>query len=97
MSVDFFKYAEPVAPSEKFGLIDPNDKDGKFPVRISYDESEKWNATVECNNHDNYRFVPVDNNNEIPITRLNDQNKEESDNRCDAILGTDKTVCFIEL
>lgn len=97
MSIDFFDYAENVNPVEKFGLIDPDDKDGKKPVEISYDDSQKWNATVICNNRNDYLFVPIDNNSDISITRLNEENKEESDNRCDAMLRTEKTVCFIEL
>ena len=97
MSIDFFEYAENVKPAERFGLIDPDDKEGKKPVEISYDDSKQWNATVICKNRNDYLFVPIDNNANISITRLNEQNKEESDNRCDAMLGTEKTVCFIEL
>ncbi len=97
MPIDFFEYAENVNPVEQFGLIDPDDKDGKKPVEISYDDSQRWNANVICNNREDYLFVPIDNNSDISITRLNEKNEEESDNRCDAMLGTEKTVCFIEL
>lgn len=95
--MNFFDYAEFVKPVEKFGIIDPEDKIGKFPAKIVYDSTEKWNATVMCNNRSDYMFVPIDNNSAISLTRTNVQNEEESDNRCDAMLGTEKTVCFIEL
>ena len=95
--MNFFDYAEFVKPVEKFGITDPEDKIGKFPAKIVYNSTEKWNATVMCNNRSDYMFVPIDNNSAISLTRTNVQNEEESDNRCDAMLGTEKTVCFIEL
>ena len=97
MSVNFFDYAKFVSPVKKFGIVDPDDTNGKFPAKIVYDDSEKWNATVICNNRDDYLFVPIDNNADISLTRTNDEGEEESDNRCDAMLGTKQMVCFIEL
>ena len=97
MSINFFEYANSVAPVEKFGIIDPDDKDGKFPVKIIFDDSENWTATVICNNRQDYLFVAVDNNDAIKFKKENKKGQTESDFHCDAMLGTAKTVCFIEL
>ena len=36
---------------KEFGLVDPDDKEGKKPAFVSYDKTtDKWNAKVECNN-----------------------------------------------
>lgn len=83
--------------ADKFGIIDPEDKNGKRPAEISYDkaEKEKWNAVVESNNRDDYKFIAVDNN--IPLSHVNSSGIEETNKRCDAMLYTKKSVCFIEL
>ena len=95
MQVDFYKYSQSVSPVEKFGIVDPDDKNGKRSAYVSYDsEGEKWNTTVECNNRQDYSFIAVDNN--IPLTVKID-GKDETASTCDAMLYTPKTVCFIEL
>lgn len=95
MQVDFYQYAIPVNPVKEFGLIDPDDKDGKKPAFIAYDKTtENWNATVKCNNRTDYAFIAVDNN--IPLT-VKIGGKDETASSCDAMLYTSKTVCFIEL
>ena len=40
MKIDFLSYKTPVKPVPEFGLIDPDDRDGKKPVYVSYDSSE---------------------------------------------------------
>lgn len=51
MQIDFYQYASPISPVFEFGLVDPDDKNGKKPVFVSYDKNaDKWNATVICNN-----------------------------------------------
>ena len=96
MSIDFFKYAEEVKPVEKFGLIDPDDSEGKNPTYIDYDveKAEAWNVSVQCNNRNDYSFIAVDNN--IPLTKeIN--GKKETASSCDAMLYSKNTVCFIEI
>lgn len=95
MQVNFYDYATTVNKEKEFGLVDPDDKEGKKPVFVSYDKTtDKWNATVECNNRTDYSFIAVDNN--IPLTVKNN-GKDETASSCDAMLYTPKTVCFIEL
>ena len=95
MHVDFYKYSAPVNPVNEFGLVDPDNKDGKKPAFVSYDKDvDNWNATVECNNHTDYSFIAVDNN--VPLTVKID-GKDETASSCDAMLYTLKTGCFIEL
>lgn len=95
MQVNFYDYATTVNQVKEFGLVDPDDKEGKKPAFVSYDKStDKWNATVECNNRTDYSFIAVDNN--IPLTVKNN-GKDETASSCDAMLYTPKTVCFIEL
>lgn len=95
MQIDFYQYASPISPVFEFGLVDPDDKNGKKPVFVSYDKNaDKWNATVICNNRSDYSFIPVDNN--IPLVKkINGRNETAS--VCDAMLYSTKTVCFIEL
>lgn len=93
--VTFSQYEMPVKPVEAFGLIDPDDEEGKKPVVISYDSSDCWNATVESKMQDDFYFIPIDNN--INILRTNALGKEETENRCDVAIHTKQSVCFIEL
>lgn len=97
MQVDFYMYAEQINAVEKFGIIDPDDKNGKQPARISYDmnSADAWDAHVCCNNRSDYSFIAVDNN--IPLTRVGKSGNQETTNRCDAMLFTQQTICFIEL
>lgn len=94
MQVNFYEKSVLVIPVEKFGLVDPDDKKGKFPAFVSYDLKDKWNATVICNNRNDYKFIPVDNCLNITIKK---NGKEETASSCDAMLYTQKTVCFVEL
>lgn len=95
MQVNFYDYATTVNQVKEFGLVDPDDKEGKKPAFVSYDKTtDKWNAKVECNNRTDYSFIAVDNN--IPLTVKNN-GKNETASSCDAMLYTPKTVCFIEL
>lgn len=95
MQVNFYEKAISVTPVERFGLVDPEDKEGKFPAFVSYDPSvAKWNATVVCNNRNDYNFIPVDNCLNITVTR---DGIEETASTCDAMLYTPKTICFVEL
>lgn len=95
MQVDFYNYATTVNQVKEFGLVDPDDKEGKKPAFVSYDKTtDKWNATVECNNRSDYVFIAVDNN--VPLT-LKVNGKDETSSSCDAMLYAPKTVCFIEL
>lgn len=51
MQVDFYKYAESVKPVKEFGLVDPDDKDGKKPAFVSYDKTtDKWDGTAYKHN-----------------------------------------------
>ena len=97
MQVDFYEYACSVKAIKKFGIIDPDDTNGKHPARISYDMNsvDTWDATVYCNNHQDYSFIAVDNN--IPLTRQGKNGNQETYNQCDAMLYTNQSVCFIEL
>ena len=95
MPIDFPKFSQTVKPIDKFGIVDPDDKDGKKPAKIVYDNNEVWGVTVICNNRDDYRFIPVDNN--IPITKINDEGVEETASSCDAIVYSNNTICLIEL
>jgi hypothetical protein len=88
LPVDFFSYAQTVEPVPEFGLCDNCDE---TPAFMSTKEEDKWIAHVECNNRNDYSFIAVDNN--IPVPRKNGDMK----NRCDAMLYTKKTVCFVEL
>ena len=66
MQVNFYDYATTVNQVKEFGLVDPDDKEGKKPAFVSYDKTtDKWNATVECNNRTDYFFIAVDNN--VPL------------------------------
>lgn len=95
MQVNFYEKTIAVTPVERFGLVDSKVKVGKFPAFVSYDPSvDKWNATVICNNRDDYNFIPVDNCLNITVTR---DGLEETASTCDAMLYTTKTVCFVEL
>lgn len=95
MQVNFYDYATTVNKVKEFGLVDPDDKEGKKPAFVSYDKTtDKWNATVECNNRTDYSFIAVDNN--VPLTVKNN-GKDETASSCDAMIYTPKTVCFIEL
>lgn len=95
MQVNFYEKAIAVTPIERFGLVDPDDKEGKFPAFLSYDSTvDKWNATVVCNNRCDYNFIPIDNC--LNITLMRD-GVEETASTCDAMLYTPKTVCFVEL
>ena len=94
MQVDFYQYAEPVKPALEFGLVDPDDTEGKKPAFVSYDHKNTWNATVICNNRTDYSFIAVDNN--IPLTqKIN--GRQETASTCDAMIYTPKTICFVEL
>ena len=97
MRVNFYEYSEQVKPVARFGIVDPDDRGGKFPAQICYDENVKdtWGAWVSCNNRSDYSFIAVDNN--IPLTRTGANGAKETASRCDAMLYTGKTVCFIEL
>jgi hypothetical protein len=86
--IDFFSYAQTVVPVPEFGICD--DDDGT-PAYISTNKYDKWIAHVECNDRNDYSFIAVDNN--IPVPRKN----SDMENRCDAMLYTKETVCFVEL
>lgn len=91
--VDISLYEEPVPSVDEFGLVDPDDKNGKDRVFISLDKTkDKWGATVRYSRQrSDYRFIPVDNN----IILKRDDGSDAP--RCDAVLSTVHTVCFIEL
>lgn len=95
MQIDFFQYAVPIPSVPEFGICDDEDKGLKTPAYLSTDKNDRWITTVKSNNRKDYLFIAVDNN--IPIKRINKQGKEEDENRCDVILHTSKTICFIEL
>lgn len=91
--VDFSLYEEQVPSVDEFGLVDPDDKSGKKKVFISLDrKNDKWGAEVYYNRkRSDYCFIPVDNNIELKRDDGSDAP------RCDAVLTTKHTVCFIEL
>ena len=91
--IDFSNYILPVPSVDEFGLVDPDDENGKHPVFISLDRTQdRWGARVMYNKEcRDYKFIPVDNN--IPLKR--DDGSDAP--RCDCILETEKSVCFIEL
>ncbi len=91
MKIDFLSYKTPVKPVPEFGLIDPDDRGGKKPAYVSYDRSEKWNATVSSGNREDFSFIAVDNN--IPVN----DSTARSESLCDAMLLTPYTLCFVEL
>ena len=95
MSVDFEKFSQQVEPIDKFGIVDPDDKEGKKPSKIVYNSNETWGATVICNYRGDYKFIPVDNN--IPLSKISEEGVEETASSCDAIVYTNKTICLIEL
>lgn len=91
--VDFSIYEKEVPSVNVFGLVDPDDRAGKQMVYISLDRTnDKWGAEVLYDEkRSDYRFIPVDNN----ILLKRDDGSDAS--RCDAVLKTERTVCFIEL
>jgi len=91
--VDFSLYEQSVPSVDEFGLVDPDDKQGKKMVYISLDRTnDRWGATVMYSKkRSDYRFIPVDNN----ILLKRDDGSDAP--RCDALLRTERTVCFIEL
>lgn len=93
MQVDFFTYTEDVKSVPEFGISDNAGKEK--PAYIDYDiqNEREWGAKVQSQDSKDYSFVAIDNN--IPISKPNNENKEES--RCDAMLYTKKTIAFIEL
>ena len=51
MQVNFYDYATTVNKVKEFGLVDPDDKEGKMPVFVSYDKTtDKWNGTAYKHN-----------------------------------------------
>lgn len=51
MQVNFYDYATTVNKVKEFGLVDPDDKEGKKPAFVSYDKStDKWNGTAYKHN-----------------------------------------------
>lgn len=96
MQINFYEYAEAIKPVDEFGIFDPDDKNGKFPAKVRYDKNlDKWNATVRCNFRDDYNFIAVDNN--IPLKQTGENGIEQDKKRCDAMLYTNKSICFVEL
>ena len=95
MLIDFTNFSQDVKPIDKFGIVDPDDKEGKKPTKIVYDTNEVWGATVICNYREDYKFISVDNN--IPINKFNDNGIEETASSCDSIIYSNKTICLIEL
>lgn len=90
--IDFSPYGQSVPSCEVFGLVDPDDRDGKKPVYIDIGNPQIWGARVHYSRKRiDYKFIPVDNN--IPLKR-----EDGSDiSRCDAVITTERSVCFIEL
>lgn len=51
MQVNFYDYATTVNKVKEFGLVDPDDKEEKKPVFVSYDKStDKLNGTAYKHN-----------------------------------------------
>ena len=51
MQVNFYDYATTVNQVKEFGLVDPDDKEGKKPAFVSYDKTtDKWNGTAYKHN-----------------------------------------------
>jgi hypothetical protein len=77
-----------VDPVLEFGICDNCDK---TPAFVSTNKNDKWIAHAACNNRSDYSFIAVDN--KIPVPGKNGGMEK----RCDAMLYTKETVCFIEL
>ena len=88
MAIDFFSYAEAVPTQKEFAICD--DKNQK-PVKMEHVGDSVHQVLVISNNRSDYSFIAVDHN--ITLKR-----EDGSDDRiCDAMLVTDKSVCFIEI
>lgn len=90
MQIDFNKYEQNVSPCKEFGLYDTGEN---FPAILDYDNPKNWEATVECNNRKDYKFIAVDSVKEL----LEYKKHNPKTDTCDAILHSQKTLCFVEL
>ena len=88
MAVDFFSYAEAVPTKKEFAICDDHDQK---PVRIEHVGDSEHQVLVISNNRSDYNFIAVDH--AIPLKK----DDGSDDKICDAILFTQRTVCFIEI
>ncbi len=88
MAVDFYSYAEAVPTQKEFAICDDHDQK---PVYIEHIGDSDHQVVVVSNNRTDYSFIAVDHH--IPLKKTDGSD----DKICDAMLFTDKTVCFIEI
>lgn len=93
MPIDFFFEEQNINPIDEVGIIEL--RKAELPAYIDYDlnNKQRWDSIVKINNRDDYYFNAIDNH--IIIKKKDNENDEES--RCDCMLHTDKSICFIEI
>jgi len=74
--------------AKRFGLVDAEDQS---PTTVSFDNDDRWNATVINNHSIEILFTAIDNC--IEIWR----DGGEMESRCDAMLRYGVTLLFVEL
>ncbi len=89
MSVNYFlAECQFITKAKRFGLVDTEDQS---PTTVSFDNDDRWNATVINNNSIEILFTAIDNC--IEIWR----ESGEMESRCDAMLMYGVTLLFVEL
>lgn len=88
MQVNFYSYAEAVPTQKEFAICDDHDQS---PVRMEHIGDSEHQVIVISNNRTDYSFIAVDHN--IPLKK----DDGSDDKVCDAMLLTDKSLCFIEI
>lgn len=93
MPVNFFFEEQKISSVDEVGIIELR-KD-ELPAFIDYDlnNKQRWDSIVKINKRDDYYFNAIDNH--IIVKKKDNENDEES--RCDCMLHTDKSICFIEI
>ena len=93
MSINFFFEEQRISPVDEFGIIELR-KD-ELPAYVEYDKTKRkrWDSIVKSNNRDDFYFNAIDNH--IIVLKENSENDEKS--RCDCMIHTSNSICFIEI
>lgn len=88
MKIDFFSFAEAVPTQKEFAICDDHDQQ---PVRIEPVGKSEHQVVVISNNRTDYNFISIDH--AVPLKKADGSD----DKVCDAMLFTNRSVCFIEI
>lgn len=88
MPVDFYFYAQAIPTQKEFAICDDHDQK---PVYMEHTGDSEHQVVVVSNNRTDYSFIAIDHN--IPLKKADGSD----DKICDAMILTDKSVCFIEI